>query len=178
MKQADMVGEELVKEGAVFVRPAGNSGTVFKETSKYKLVFNDKGNLDVWEKAGNRLLGDFDDFYKINDKWIVTEVKTMSAGNLDMQIPRKWSWKPLGWKNGVTEKVINRLEAVKEVTGQTPEFILMIPKGEAAASKQLPNLLKKVRNAGFKAETAELKATNEAFDIAARRIKIEAETGG
>ncbi len=178
VKTADLVGEELAKEGAIFVRPSGRAKTVLKESAKYSLRFDNKGKIEIFDKINNNILGELDDFYLINGKPVVTEVKTMAAGSLDQQIAGKWNWFPPGWEDGLSQKASRNLNAIKDVTGETPEFIIMIPKGEASASKHLPNLLKDIRNAGFKAEYAELEATNIAFDNAARRIYGEAKQGG
>lgn len=76
------------------------------------------------------------------------------------------------------QDLIKRLNAIKEITGETSEFIIMVPKGEAAASKELSNFLSKIRNAGYRADYAELQATNEAFNDAANRINELARGGG
>ena len=74
--------------------------------------------------------------------------------------------------------MLNRLEAFKAVTGETPEVILYLPKGEATASKQLNNLISAVRNKGYKIEHAEIGASFDEFNKNARRIKNEATSGG
>ncbi len=141
----------------------------FDDSTGYKLVFNKNGKLDVFKKMEGKFkhIGDLDDFYFINNKPVVTEVKTMPARNLDVQI-----------KDGLATSVVERLNAVKEVTGETPEFIIMVPKGEAALSKELSNFIKDIKNAGFKnAVTIELSATNAEFEKAARRIFNETKQG-
>lgn len=62
-------------------------------------------------------------------------------------------------------------------SSEAPEFMLMIPDGEAATSKELSNFLEKVRKAGYKAEYSELGATDNALNDAARRINNEARGG-
>ncbi len=178
IKTADTVSEELAKEGATFFRQSGKAKDIFKENYRYKLEFNEKGKLNVYKKSGSGPdLGDFDDFYLINEKPIITEVKTRSAASLDEEILGKVKIWPIR-EEGLAAKVIRRLNAFKEVTGETPEFILMIPKGEAAASKELQGFLKEIKNAGFRqAESAELKATDDAFSDATRRINKEAGGG-
>lgn len=81
-------------------------------------------------------------------------------------------------KNGITTKVIKRLNAIKEVTGQSPEYIIHVPEGVAAASKKRADHLADVRNVGFKAEYVELGSTFDDFERAARGIYEEARTGG
>lgn len=182
VKTADIAANALVKEGAVFLRPTGKAGEVFASSSNYKIVYDNKGKLQIWKNNGEgkfvHALGDFDDFYKINDRPIVTEVKTMQASLLDDLIPDKIRLFPPGIKNGIKTKLINRLNAYKEVTGETSEVMIVIPKGEAVKSKKLQGLINDIRNAGFKAEYVELEATFSEIEKVARKLSQEIAKGG
>ena len=167
-KTANIVKDDLAKEGATFFRPATNADltTVNKNPQAYTIKFNDKEQVLI-KVVGGADIGDLDDFYKVNDKWVVTEVKTKSATNIDGDI-----------LDGLDSDVIKRLNVIKEITGETPEFMFMIPQGEAVASKELSNFLSKIRNAGYRADFAELQATNDAFNKATEEINKIARAGG
>ena len=145
-----------------------------KDSSRFILQFNSRKKIEIIDKLTGNSLGDLADFYLVNGKPIVTSVKTMSATNLDYEIPDKHTFFPSKMNKGFTTKTIERLNAFKDGLGKVPEFIIMLPKGEATASKEIKVFLNDVRNAGFKAECVELEATNEKFEEAAYRISKEA----
>ncbi|MBI3051264.1 hypothetical protein HYY74_02295 [Candidatus Woesearchaeota archaeon] len=171
----DTTGEVLIREGESFFRPSGPPGKLYKENSNFKLIFNKEGKLDISKKPFSPLdnLGDLDDFYVINDKPIAIEVKTQPAANFDKDFAGRWVLSPQGlkWEEGLTTKMIKRLNAVKDVTGKEPEFIFVIPKGEFRKSKYLPNFLADLRKAGFKnVGYIELPKGNVEFDKVTKRI--------
>ncbi|MBI3051260.1 hypothetical protein HYY74_02275 [Candidatus Woesearchaeota archaeon] len=150
----DIVEKKLVEEGASFKRPTGSDGQIFRENGNYLLRFNRKGGVQVFKKSGGLLkdLGDFDDFYYVNDKPIGSEVSAQPAAIFDMEFADRQvlSSQGLRWEEGLTAKIIKRLNAVKDVTGKEPEFIFVVPKGEFRKSKYLPNFLADIKRAGFK----------------------------
>lgn len=112
---------------------------------------------------------------------IVTEVKTVPAGTLDnKELFGYWDYSkwPPKFIEGLDTKIPKRLDAIKEITGETPEFIISVPKDVVKDSSKLNDFLALVRNKGYHAEVVELSATNEEFNAATDIINALARQRG
>lgn len=129
-------------------------------TKDFILEIEEGGAINVFDKGGGRQVSRISGLMYVNGKPIVINSKALGARELLRQTN-------LG-------KIMDfEIEPVKQLTSKTPEFLLLVPKGEK--SSDVNDLISELNKKGIKAMCDELPATLKEFEQAADRIMREHE---
>ncbi|MBI3036909.1 hypothetical protein HYY73_04125 [Candidatus Woesearchaeota archaeon] len=124
-----VVKAALEKEGtSVAIEKGTAKATIsrFANSQKYIVEYSDTGTgINIFHKTaqGGRGVpaGEIDGLAFINGKPVIIEAKAANAGNIAKNLGKK-------------EFFDSKVGPIEELTGQTPEVLLLIPKGEASKS--------------------------------------------
>lgn len=136
--------------------------TTLNETRDFLLEIEEKGAINVFDKKTKKQLSRISGLMFVNKKPVVINSKAMGAD----EFVRKFS----------ADKIIKfEMEPVRQLTRETPEFLLLMPKGEK--TKEIDGLIEHLKKKGFQAACDELPVTLKKFQDTARRIKEESSGG-
>lgn len=146
----------------------------FKNSQKFIVEYSNTGSgIEIFEKTaqgtrGNKA-GEIDGLMFVNGKPIIIEAKSSSAKTIAKDIEPEKFYK-------------TKIKTVEDLTGQTPEALLLIPKGESGQSTgvlkpilsdKIDELEKYLEKEGSHLADDEFPATNQQFLDAAQRIVVD-----
>jgi hypothetical protein len=119
-KYISVVKAQLKAEGATVsvISNAAKAGEIYKETANYVFRYADNGGITIFKKGSTQSYGEIDRLMIVNGKPVVFEAK---VSNYYARIMKKESMKP--------GHILNtKINPVKELTGETPEYMLVAAK--------------------------------------------------
>lgn len=129
-------------------------------TKDFVLEIEDKGAINVFDKGSGKQISRISGLMLVNNKPIVINSKALGAEEL--------------LRRTNADKIMKfEIEPIKQLKGQMPEFLLLVPKGERKT--KIDDLVAELNKKGVKAACNELPATLKEFEQAADRIVREHE---
>lgn len=178
----DISKEVLESDGAEVIVRRGTSGSEVTGLNNQRYVAKytpTERGIKVFDKILKQDAGEFDGLLFINNKPLVLEAKSSTAKSIYGDI------------SDFDKFFRNKIETVEGLTGQKPEILLLIPKGEKniyvydeikkisiQLSDQLDSLGKYLEGKGAHFVYDEFPATNDQFVESAKRIANEFKISG
>lgn len=152
----DIIKLSLEKEGTQVIVKKGSVGSELIEFTnpKYKAVYTETGRgIRIIDKVTKQDITEIDGLLFINNKPIILEAKASQANNIADDLIA----------DDFLRKKINTIESL---TGQKPEVLLLIPKGEASKSiTGFPTLVNKLDSFGKSLKDKGVNFAYEEFPI-------------
>lgn len=175
-----VVKEALEKDGAEVIIKEGDPGTkVFESTYKYIAKYDaNRNGIEIFYKETGKKAGQIDGLIFVNGKPVVIEAKASQAETIAKDF------------SNMDNFFDKKIKMVEDLTGQTPEVLLLIPKGEAAENiggwwifkktlaDEIDSLGTYLKNKGVNFAYDEFHVTRDGFERVARRLKDQAISGG
>lgn len=172
----------LEKEGtSVAIEKGAAKATIsrFANSQKYIVEYGDTGTgIEIFERTAKGTrgspVGQIDGLIFVNDKPVIIEAKAARAVNIAGE--NNVNLDPVGFFN-------KKVKPIEDLTGQTPEVLLLIPKGETAKSTgflkptlsgRIDELSKHLENKGSHLAYGEFHFGVDDFEKSARSISKKA----